>query len=262
MITNLGTLLRYRSLIINLALKDLRVKYRSPFLGFLWAFLTPLCTVIIFHIVFSLILRVPAQDYPFFIYLMTAIFSWRFFQVSITRAMMSIVDNKSLVKEVAFPRELLPLSVIVAELFNYIPSLAIILIFLPCFGIPFSILIVFLPLVVFLHFLFALGIALLVSALQVKYRDTQYIIEIVLTGLFYLTPVFYWLNSVTQFFSKPFLMLYLFNPLVGMLNLYRIVLLKGFITTLAPEVTISNLIVSPLVVPPINIVRLEGGSIS
>jgi len=237
---------RYNSLVIDLALKDLRIKYRTPFLGFLWAFLIPFSQALILYLVFSFILVVPNQKFPFFIYLVTGVFPWRFFQIGITRMMLSIVENKSLVKDVSFPRYFLPLSVILAELVNYISSLVVILILIFCFRIYFSTFILFLPLVVLLHFLFIVGIGLLLSVFHVKYRDTQNLIEIILNILFYLTPVFYYLDSVVVFLKGPLSAIYFFNPFVSFLNLYRIVFLKGFILNLPSEVTFFNLVILPV----------------
>ncbi|MBU1134865.1 MAG: ABC transporter permease [Candidatus Omnitrophica bacterium] len=240
-------LIARRELIIRLALKDLRVQYRRPLLGFLWAFFMPLATIIIFQIVFSKILRVPVGEYPFFIYLMTAIFPWRFFQAGISRSTTSILDSRNLIREASFPRELIPISIIVAELINFIPSLFIMLIFLVCFKINFSFLIFYLPLVIFLHTFLILGISLIVASLQVKFRDIRYVVEIVLLGLFYLTPVFYPISLVAQSFNQLFLKIYLANPLVGILNLYRIILLKGFSDTLPSQVNIFNSLVVPII---------------
>jgi len=236
----------HKELAIKLALKDLRVRYRRPLLGVLWSFLTPLCLVIIFQIVFSKILRVPVQKYPFFIYLMTAVFPWRFFQVSISRAVTSILDNKSLVKDAYFPRELLPISVVLAELINFLPFLFVMFIFLFLSKIGFSLALLYLPLIILLHTILIIGFSLLVSSLHVKWRDTGFIVEISLTALFYLTPIFYPLNLVAQNFSKIFLNIYLLNPFVGIVNLYRISFLKGFTSTLPLEVGILNTLISPI----------------
>ncbi len=240
------TLIQNRELLIRLALKDLRVRYRRPFLGILWSFLIPLCTIFIFQIVFSAIMRVPIGEYPFFIYLATAIFPWRFFQASVTKATTCILDNRSLIKDASFPRLLLPVSVVLAELINFLPSLCIMVAFLLFFNTNFSFLLICLPVVVLLHAIFIIGISLITSSLHVRYRDVRYIVEILLVALFYLTPVFYSLDMVVGFFKGFFLNIYLSNPLVGILNLYRVTLLHGFIDTLPEEISLFNTVGLPL----------------
>lgn len=239
-------LIQNRELLIRLALKDLKVRYRRPFLGILWSFLIPLCTIIIFQIVFSAIMRVPIGKYPFFIYLATAIFPWRFFQASITKANTCILDNRSLIKDASFPRLLLPISVVVSELINFLPSLCIMVVFLLFFNANFSFLLLCLPAVVLLHAIFIIGVSLITSSLHVRYRDVKYIVEILLVMLFYLTPVFYSLDMVVRFFKGFLLDMYLSNPLVGILNLYRISLLHGFIDTLPEEISVFNTLGLPL----------------
>lgn len=243
---NIGNVIKNRNLLAKLVLKNLRVRYRYLFLGFLWTFLVPLFMVFIFKIVFCIILRVEVKDYPFFIYLMTAIFPWRYFQESISQGTTSIVDNKNLLKELAFPYELIPISIVLANLINFIPALGIMLIFLYFFQVDISSLVFFLPCVVLLHTFFIIGIVLVTCTVYVRFRDIKYIVEILLMGLFYLTPVFYPLRLVANYFPDLFFNIYLFNPFVGILNLYRYSLLSNFANTLPRQVNLLNTLWLPL----------------
>ncbi|MFH1778038.1 MAG: ABC transporter permease [Candidatus Omnitrophota bacterium] len=234
-------------LLINLALKNIKVQYRQPWLGFLWAFFVPLFMIIIFKFIFSVILRIQIAEYPFFIYLMTAVFPWKYFQDSVVSGTNSILNNKNLVKEAAFPRELLPISVVIANLINFIPSLVIMFLFLHIFRLGISGWFLLLPVIVLLHTFFIIGFVLLTSCLQVKFRDLNYIVEVLVFALFYLTPVFYPLNLVEQYLNPGLFKLYIANPLVGMLNLYRIAFLPGFYRTLPEQVQIFDIIVIPLI---------------
>ena len=87
---------RNLNLIRELAIKDLKIRYSRPMLGFLWAFLSPFLTVMIFYFVFGTLLKIKTEDVPFFLYLMSGVFPWIFFQESITRSITSLVDNKNL----------------------------------------------------------------------------------------------------------------------------------------------------------------------
>lgn len=247
-VLNLADVIKNRNLLAKLILKNLRVRYRYLYLGFLWAILEPLFIAFIFQVVFSLILRVKVEGYPFFIYLMTAIFPWRYFQESVSQATTSIVDNKNLLNELVFPYEYLPISIVLANLVTFVPVLAIMLLFLRLFRVDISALIFLLPAVVLLHTFFILGIVLAAGAVYVRFRDIKHIIEVLLVGLFYLTPVFYTLGTVAERFPRLLLGIYLLNPLVGILNLYRHCLLGDYGQTLPAEVSALNTLWLPLAV--------------
>ena len=239
-INQIKILIQYRHLLWNLALKDIKVKYRSPTLGFLWAIIVPLIMVFVFKFVFSTILKARVEGYPFFIYIMTAIFPWAYFSSSVNGAIDSIVSNKELIKKTYFPRQIIPVSVVLASLLNFLPALIVMLLILVFFRIQFTFLILFLPVIILLQTTLAVGIALIVSALQVILRDVKYIVELLLMTWFYLSPGFYSLNMVANL-SERFLKLYMLNPFVGLFTLYRTVLLKGFVETLPSGINIFYL---------------------
>jgi lipopolysaccharide transport system permease protein len=232
-----GILIQYRHLVLDLAIKDIKVRYRSPVLGFLWALLVPLVTVFIFRFIFSTIMRVQVEKYPFFIYLMTAVFPWAYFAASVGGATESILINRDLIKKTYFPRQIIPVSVVLANLINFLPALLAMILILALFRMQFTILILMLPLVIFLQTLLAIGLALIFSSLQVILRDTKYIVELLLLIWMYLSPVFYPLSMVANF-SPGLLKLYLFNPFVGLFCFYRLALLKGFAQTLPVGINI------------------------
>lgn len=236
-----------RSLIRELVLKDLKLRYSRPTLGFLWAFLSPLLLVAIFYLVFSLFLRVEVKEAPFPIYLMSAIFSWRFFQDSLTCSATSLVDNKNLIKEAKFPHYLIPLSVVLANCVIYLPSLGILIISALCYlkGLP--LLIILLPVVLVIHLLITIGSSLVFSILYVKWRDVRYVLEAGLTVLFYLTPAFYSLQLVKGSFTRLLFKAYIYNPFTAMLNLYRVTLVKGFYNFIQEDIGLAVLIVIPVV---------------
>lgn len=221
-------LLLRRELIFQLVLRDLKIRYSRSMLGFLWAFLSPLLTVGIFYIIFGLFLKVKIEEAPFVLYLMSGIFPWVFFQDSVLKSTTSLMDNKNLIRESGFPNYLVPVSIVLANFINFLPSLLIVtassffvLRTLPVF-------IVFLPFVLALHLASSVGFSVLASILYVKWRDLKYILESILFLFFYLTPICYSLSVVKDSISPILFMAYIYNPLVGILTLYRISLLKGF----------------------------------
>ena len=216
------------NLIRELALKDLKVRYSRPALGFLWAFLSPLLTVAIFYIVFGIILKVKTEEAPFVLYLMSGVFPWMFFQDSIFRSVTSLADNKNLIKESNFPIYLIPISIVITNGIIFLPSLFVV-VFSSLFvlkGLPFFI--ILLPVVLIVHLIITMLLSVIFSILYVRWRDLKYILEAIFLLLFYLTPIFYPISLLKGLFSDMLYKAYVYNPLVGILILYRVTLLKGF----------------------------------
>lgn len=219
-------MIRNINLIYELVRKNLRMRYARSLLGVFWAFLSPFLTVGIFYIVFSLILKVKIEEAPFVLYLMSAVFPWRFFQDSLMLSTTSLVDNKNLIRESRFPHYLIPVSIVFTNAIIFLPSL-IILIFASLFvfkGLP--LFIVMLPLVLVVHFCIIISLSIILSILYVKWRDVKYILEVLLLLLFYVTPVFYSISLVKKSFSPLLFKAYMSNPFVGILNSYRLLFFK------------------------------------
>ena len=166
-----------RFLIKELVVRDLKVRYSRPALGFLWAFLSPFLTVVIFYFVFSVILRVHIQEAPFVLYLISGVFSWRFFQDSLMGSVTSLVDNKNMIREANFAHYLMPLSIVLANGINFLPSLVLMIISssLVLRGLP--LFIGWLPVVLAVHLVLTTGLAVFFSLLYVKWRDVKYLLE-------------------------------------------------------------------------------------
>lgn len=204
------------------------MRYSQPALGFFWAFLSPLLTVVVFYLVFSVILKFEIKGIPFFLYLMSAIFPWNFFSSSVISSTTSLLDNKNLIRESNFAHYLIPLSIVLANGINFLPSLCVMIITAIFLLKGATILIIFLPAVILLYFLSATGLSILFSLFYVKWRDTRYILDLALAVLFYLTPAFYSFSAVQESFAPLAYKIYLCNPFVGLLSLHRITLLRGF----------------------------------
>jgi len=217
-----------RSLIWELALKNLKIRYSRPFMGFFWTFLTPFLTAINYYIVFSIILRGKVEEMPFFLYIMSAVFPWNFFASSIVCSTSSLVDNKNLIKESRFPQYLIPVSIVLENMIVFLPSLAILIIasLIILDGLP--IFILYLPVLLIFHSIITIGLSIIFSILYVKWRDLKYVLEIILLFAFYLMPSFYSIYLVKDLFSHAIFKSYMLSPFTGMLSLYRIVLFKGF----------------------------------
>ncbi|MCM8782043.1 MAG: DUF3149 domain-containing protein [Candidatus Omnitrophica bacterium] len=240
-------ILKRTSLISELVAKDLKLRYLRPSLGFFWVILSPLLAVGIYYLIFSVILKVKIKEAPFILYLMSAVFSWRFFQDSLTSSVASLIDNRNLIRESNFPHYLIPLSIVLASFINFLPSLCILIIIALFLQQGLPVFILCLPFVLALHISITAGMALLACVLYVKWRDLKYFLDALLQILFYSTPVFYSVFLVRESFPSFWFKVYINNPFVGILNLYRLTVFKGFYNLIKEDMGFFSLIIIPLI---------------
>ena len=208
-------LYNYRQLLKSNVRKEIRGKYKGSFLGVLWSFVNPLLTTLVYAIVFPFILKNAQDHYTTFIVI--AILPWNWFTSVISQGTSTILANGNILKKVYFPREILPISINVSGLINFLISCLIIAIFLICSGIGFSYYIIFLPLVVLTQFVLLQGIIFITGSINVYVRDLEYIINFFIAMLFYGTPVLY---SMDMFPAKIQTILHL-NPMTTIIESYR-----------------------------------------
>lgn len=212
-----------RDVLSTLVEKDFKSRYKAKALGRLWSVADPLVMVVIYTIVFAHILQVAEPFYP--IFLLLGLTPWRFFSNSANGAAAAVSDNTSLVKRVAFPRVMLPLAVVFSHARHFFIELTLVValfLYFPEAFLP-SLNLFWLPVVFGIQLVFAMGVSLVVSALNVRYRDTQYILNSALLVLTWLTPTFYSFNVVPPELAR----LLMWNPMVGVVEGYRSVLLHG-----------------------------------
>lgn len=215
----INDLYNYRELLKSNVKKEIRGKYKGSFLGILWSFVNPLLTTLVYAIVFPFILKNTEPHYVTF--LIIGILPWTYFVTVVNQSSGSILYNGNIIKKVYFPREILPISVNLSGLVNFLISCLIIFIFLICSGIGFSWYILFLPLIILTEFILLQGISLIVSAVNVYVRDFEYIINFILSMLFYATPVLY---SSALFEGSIIRDLVRLNPMATIIDCYRDVL--------------------------------------
>lgn len=208
-------LYQYRELLKTNVKKEIRGKYKGSFLGVLWSFLNPLLMVLVYALVFSVILK---QDIPnYVIFLIVGVIPWNFFTTVIMQGTNCIWINGGIIKKVYFPREILPVSVVLAGLVNFLISCVIIFIFILFSGMGFSIHLIWLPLIAILQTLFSLGLLFILSAVDVYVRDVEYLMNFLISLLFYATPIVY---TVDLFPESVRWILYL-NPMTHFIDAYR-----------------------------------------
>jgi lipopolysaccharide transport system permease protein len=187
----------------------------------LWSFVTPLIMLAVFSLVFSILAK--ASMNWFVVYLMAGLFPWLFFVNSLMQSVGSVVGNPGLVKKVYFPREVLPLGAVGANIFHFVMQMIILLLFLLIIGWHFSIYILYLPLVMLLEIVFTTGLALFISSANVYLRDIQHFTEVATMAWFWLTPIVYVIGQV-QGKLGGFFRLYLANPMTNIVQLYQFII--------------------------------------
>jgi lipopolysaccharide transport system permease protein len=236
MIHRVADLYGYRELIRNLVIRDLKVRYKNSVLGILWSLLNPLMMTVVFTVVFTLMVPSDIEKFP--VFFMCGFLPWTFFSASVMGATGSIVSNANLIKKVYFPREILPLCDVLSNLVNFLLSLVVLFAMLAVFRVRITPAVLMLPLIILVQVMFVSGMAFLLSAANVFYRDTQHILEIVIQAWFFLTPVFYPITILPK--SKEILGLTIdvqlwarrLNPMASLVASYRDVLYRGVPTGL------------------------------
>jgi len=199
MISNFKELFSYRELLFSLTKKELKVKYRGSILGFFWSLLNPILTMVVYSFVFSIVLRAGIKEFA--IFLICALLPFNFLSNSVNYGASSIISNSNLVNKIYFPREIIPLSIVFANLVNFFFELAALFIVLGIMGYKFYIYLYLLPVLIIIQFFLVVGMTLLVSALNVYFRDLQHLITIIMMVWFFSTPIIYPLSMVPERFQ-------------------------------------------------------------
>ena len=218
---NLRELWDFRDLLLILAGRDLKLRYRQTALGVAWVVLQPLLAAAIFAFVFGKVAGLSTDDLPPFLFTFAGMLGWTVFSGTLGKAGPILVANAHLVSKVYFPRLLLPLSVVLSTLVDFAVSLAVMFFLMAAYGRPPTWALMLLPVWVLLLLALSAGLGLVTSALSVSYRDVQYIVPVILQLMMYASPVAYPVSAVPEGFRA----FYYLNPLAGVLEAMRYSLL-------------------------------------
>jgi len=215
-------IVRYRELLRNLVLRDIKLKYRGSVFGFFWSLASPLLMVATYTVAFKYLLQVRSDDFVF--NLLLGILNWTFFSASVMMSTASVVGAGALIKSVAFPRVILPVATV---LFNLVQFLLTITVFLPVaflvFGHPPSIAVLLFPVILALQILFTTGVAFALATVTAFFRDVTHIMEIALGILFWTTPILYQYNDLPEVLRVPILL----SPMSSFVVAYQQIFHQG-----------------------------------
>lgn len=208
----------YRHMLMTLVKQDINGRYKGSFFGFMWTLLNPLLMLAVYSVVFQFVFRTGIEHYP--VYLFICLMPWNTFANSIAVGTVCVSNNGGILKKVYFPREVMPLAVVISNTIQYFFSAVIIFIALLVSGVGISWTALFLPLIVLIQAIFTLGIILLLSAVNVYVRDVQYIMNPVMMIWMYACPILYSISMIPEKFKS----LYMLNPMARIMQAYQSIL--------------------------------------
>ena len=239
----LKDLWEYRELFYFLTWRDIKVRYKQTVLGAAWAIIQPFFTMVVFSLFFGKLAKVPSDGIPYPIFAYAALVPWTFFANGLSQSANSMVENANLIKKVYFPRMVVPISSVISGVVDFVLAFLVLLGMMFFYGIFPTKNIIWLPLLLVMAFVTALGVGLWLSALNVQFRDVRYTVPFLTQFWLFATPIAY----PSSLLSEPWRTLYGINPMVGVVEGFRWALL-GTETAPGPIIVVSALVALTLLV--------------
>ncbi len=204
--------------------RNIRARYQQSALGWLWAIIQPAASVVIFTLIFTRIVPIDTGDTPYIIFSYVAVVPWTFLSTSLNDMAASLVANMNLIKKIYFPREAIPIAAMLARLMDFGVAAVLVIILMLIYKMPLYLPgLLFLPLILAIQITLILGLGMALSALNVFYRDVQSVLTLVIQIWFYASPIIYPVTMIPENLRT----LYFFNPMAGILEAYRDVLIHA-----------------------------------
>lgn len=210
-------------LINQLTKREIKARYKQSILGYAWVLLVPLVRLIVLTLVFSVFFRVDTGETPYAVFLFVGLVPWMFLANAISASSGSLIANASLITKIKMPRIIFPLSAVNVKLVDLVLSALVLLGLMVLYRMPIYITYLWVPVIFLVQYVLVLGISWFMSAANVFYRDIENMLELFLMSWMYLTPVLY----PPEFIPEQYRTLFNLNPMTGIINSYRSVLLYG-----------------------------------
>lgn len=234
-----GRLGHVRDVLRELIARDVKLRYRGSYFGMAWTLLNPIAELAVLLFIFGSVLPLQIPNYAAFLFTGLLVYTW--FQSSLFFATVAVVSNRDLIRRPNVPLTVLPVISVASTLLHFLLSLPVLFGLMAFTGVPFTPALLALPALIAVEFVLILGLSYPLAAVHVWFRDTQYFLKVGLQLLFFLTPVFYEARAIPENFRG----LYRFNPMVGVVDGYRDVIVRG---VLPPLQTWLNLLGVSLVI--------------
>ncbi|MEQ9374720.1 MAG: ABC transporter permease [Imperialibacter sp.] len=213
----------FRDLFYVLALRDVKVRYAQTYLGFIWAFIQPLATLLIFTLIFGKAINVDTGGIPYPLFALVGMSCWTYFSYVLSQSGGSIIGAQEMIKKIYFPRLIIPLSKALVGLIDYGITLLMVLLLMLWYGYVPPSQFVFFPFCFLSLVIVSLGVGVWLSALSIRFRDFQHVVPFLVQFGLYATPVAYPARLVPE----KYFWIYYSNPMAGVIELFRWCLLDG-----------------------------------
>ena len=214
----------YRDLVISLTQKELKVRYKRSFMGYLWSIANPLALALVFFIAFKIFMKIPIENYTLF--LISGLFPWQWFSNSVNSSATVFISNASLIKKVNFQREVLVIAAVLNDMLHFLLSIPVIVVFMFIYGMKPSLSwFIGIPLLLIIQFIITFGFSIAISTINLFFRDIERIVLIFTTLLFYTTPIIYSEDMVPHTYKTLIMM----NPLSILMVSWRNLFIHGVI---------------------------------
>jgi len=233
------SLTRYAGLIYTLSEHRIRVRYKQSMLGVTWAIVQPVALMTIYTMIFSFVSPIQTHGIPYPIFVFTGLVPWTYFSTALNSGTSALVSHSNLITKVYFPREILPLTYVVAGLFDFLIASSLLAALMVVFRVPVNANILYaLPLFAIMT-MFVIAMLLILSATQVRFRDVGLGMSLLMQIWMFATPIVYPLSAVAGL-PRPLGWLYRLNPMVGVIENFRRTVLQG----MAPDFAILGVSVA------------------
>jgi len=233
----------YRELLYFLTWRDVKVRYKQTVLGAAWAIIQPVFTMVVFSLFFGHLARIPSDGIPYPIFSYAALVPWTFFANGLGQSSNSLVGSANLIKKVYFPRLVVPVSSVISGTVDFVLAFIVLLGMMLFYGIVPTLNVIWLPLLLLLALVTALGVGLWLSAMNVQFRDVRYVVPFLTQFWLFATPIAY----PSSLLSEPWRTLHGLNPMTGVVEGFRWALL-GTETAPGPIIIVSSLMALALLV--------------
>jgi lipopolysaccharide transport system permease protein len=233
---NLNDLWEYRELLYFLSWRDIKIRYKQTFLGAAWAVIQPFFTMVVFSLFFGKLAGIPSDGVPYPLFCFAALVPWTFFSNGLNQSSNSLVGNSNLITKVYFPRLVIPLASVICGTLDFLISFIVLLGLMAFYGITPTMNVFWLPFLLMLAFVTALGVGMWLSALNVQFRDVRYVVPFLTQLWLFATPIAY----PSSLLPGQWRTTYGLNPMVGVVEGFRWALL-GTNTAPGPVIIASSL---------------------
>ncbi|MBL8189164.1 MAG: ABC transporter permease [Acidobacteria bacterium] len=214
---------RHRELLWLLTLREIKVRYKQTVLGVAWAVLQPLSLMVVFTVFFSWFARIESDGIPYPLFSYAALLPWTFFSTSLSFAIPSLIANSHIITKIYFPREVIPLSAVMAALLDFLIASVAFVLLLVAYRVPPSWNLMYVVAIVLIQVLFTAGVSLLLSAFTVLYRDVRHTLPLVIQIWMFVTPILYPASVVPERWRVWYFSL---NPMAAIIDGYRRAILQ------------------------------------